>query len=104
MPTRLPPTIRTGTSMSATLLLDEQFAVVFIVLANEFVDLVQIRAKRERPGDRPGAHEHVGIFKRRFVLERIEIRTAEALDDVQGLTVFVTAQLRPRVEADHVHY
>src|SRR5947207_10269076 len=104
MPTRLPPTIRTGTSMSATPLLDEQFAVVFIVLANEFVDLVQVRAQRERPGDRPGTHEHVGIFERGFVLESVEIGTAETLHDVQGLTVFVAAQFRPRVEANYVHY
>src|SRR6185295_16706898 len=94
MPTRLPPTIRTGTSISATLLLDEQFAVVFIVLANEFVDLVQVRAKRERPGDGPRLDEHVGILERRLVLERIEIRAAEALDDVQRFAVLEAAELR----------
>src|ERR1051326_5081403 len=104
MPTRLPPTIRTGTSMSATLLLNKQLAVVFVVLANEFVDLVQVWAKRKRPADGPGAHEHVGIFERRVVLECIEIRTAESFDDVQRLAVVKAAQCRPRVEADYVHH
>src|SRR5438105_5209856 len=96
MPTRLPPTTRTGTSIVSgkrQLLLDEQLAVVFVVLANELVDLIQVGTKRERTANRPGPHENVGIFERRIVLERIEIRTAEAFDDVQRLAVLVAAQL-----------
>src|SRR5579872_1138187 len=107
MPTRLPPTTRTGTSIvcgKGPGLLDEQLAVVLIVLANEFVDLVQVRAKRERPADCPWPHEDVGIFERSVILERIVIRPAEALDNVEGFAVLVAAELRFGVEADGVHY
>ena len=94
MPTRLPPTTRTGTSIvcgKRQLLLDEQLAVVLIVLADEFVDLVQVGAKGESTADRPGPHKDVGIFERRFVLQRIERGTAEEVAEVAETMVAMGA-------------
>src|SRR5690349_14185296 len=103
MPTRLPPTIRTGISMVSGKLLYEQLAVILVVFADEFVNFVQVRAKRERAGNGPGTDEYFRVLKRSFVLERIEIGPAEALDDVQLLAVLVATQLGSGIEADGVH-
>src|SRR6185312_9296898 len=84
------------------LLVAEQRLVIAIVLADELVQRVVLRQQRKVPPDDPRLREDVRILNRRLVAERVEVRPAEALDDVQRLGVPVAVDLRLVVVADRV--
>src|SRR6185295_8512396 len=105
MPTKLPPTTRTGTSMSGTVLfLIEELAVIAIVLAHELVDLIQVGPQREGARNRKGPNEDVGILQCRLILQGVVVGPAKALHHVQSLAVLESADLGLVVEADGIHH
>ena len=71
--------------LELALLLPKQRLIVPVVLAEELVDAVVFRQERERARDQPRPGEDVRVLDHRLVLERAEIRPAEALDDVERL-------------------
>src|SRR5262249_17100849 len=62
--TELPETATNSSARAQKLFGAEQRLIVSIVLANEFVDSFQVRAKGKGPRHRPGFVEYVGIFNR----------------------------------------
>src|SRR5581483_7714154 len=86
----------------AMLLLLEVLAVVFVFLADEFVDFREVGTQREGAGHLPGLGEDVGVFEGGLVLQGVVIGARKALDDMERLGVLEAADLGLVVEADGI--
>src|SRR3989442_1735070 len=91
-------------SASPQLFTTKQWAIITIVFADKFVDSLQVGTKRKGSSDRPGLGENVRIFDRRFVLDRIKVRTPELFDHVKTFRRpdFNTIQYEATIEDPNV--
>src|SRR2546430_11632167 len=82
--------------------LAEERTVVPIVLADEFVDPLQIGPQAERARDRIRLFKYIRIVNREFVTQRVERAPGEFLHHVQALGVPEALQFGLVVEADGI--
>src|SRR4051794_38208476 len=71
--------IRKFISLKPPSLFLEVLAVIGIVLAYKLIHFGHIGAKREPSADGPGLHEHVRIFQRGRILQRVVIGAGKTL-------------------------
>src|SRR5262249_15194301 len=84
------------------LLRSEQWTVIAVVFADEFLDALQVRTESKGSRQCVWLLEHVRIFDGHFILQGVEACPAKAFDHVQRLGVPEALQLGLIVETDGI--